>query len=45
MNKLNKSGWEITSIVAEETINYKTKPLPDVFVNLAVSIKPKEGVY
>lgn len=45
IHKLNKANWEITSVVAEESINYKTKPLPDVFVNLAVSIKPREGGY
>ena len=44
LRKIDASDWEINYIVAEETINYKTKPLPDVHIKLVIGLKPKGAI-
>ena len=41
--KVDKSEWEINYLLAEESINYETKPLPDIRINIIVGLKPKNG--
>lgn len=43
LDQINKSNWEINYILAEEFVNYHTKPLPDVTVYLVIGLKPKSG--